>query len=75
MFLQGTFFEAVCQEIDPLEKTIKACIPSDPEDSCFKVPYDILVLGALSAIPVLVSFRGKVKEKRLCCSSEDDGVG
>ncbi|EIE19302.1 nucleotide-binding domain-containing protein [Coccomyxa subellipsoidea C-169] len=42
---KGTFFEAVCQEIDPVEKTIKACIPSDPEDSCFKVPYDILVLA------------------------------
>ncbi|KAK9914887.1 hypothetical protein WJX75_001929 [Coccomyxa subellipsoidea] len=42
---KGTFFEAVCQEIDPVQKTIKACIPSDPEDSCFKVPYDILVLA------------------------------
>jgi hypothetical protein len=55
--LQGTFFEAVCQEIDPVQKTIKACIPSDPEDSCFKVPYDILVLGAyfLSLSPFVVS--------------------
>ena len=44
---QGVFFEAVCQEIDPVEKTIKACFPADSEEGCFKVPYDTLVLGEL----------------------------
>ncbi|CAL8468285.1 g7825 [Coccomyxa elongata] len=42
---KGVFFEAVCHEIDPVEKTIKACFPADAEEGCFKVPYDTLVLA------------------------------
>ena len=45
--LQGKFFEAVCQSIDPEEKSIVACFPEDAgmERACFKVYYDYLVLG------------------------------
>ena len=45
--LQAAFFEATCQEIDPNEKTIVACFPPDSsmDESCFKIPYDMLVLG------------------------------
>ena len=45
--LQAAFFEALCQDIDPAEKTILACFPPDSgmDDSCFKIPYDVLVLG------------------------------
>lgn len=45
--LQAAFFEAVCQDINPEEKTIVACFPPDSgmDESCFKIPYDVLVLG------------------------------
>ena len=45
--LQAAFFEALCQEINPSEKSILACFPPDSgmDDSCFKIPYDVLVLG------------------------------
>lgn len=45
---QGTFFEAFCQEIDPAKKEIIACAPpgADMDEACFKIPYDILLLGA-----------------------------
>ena len=51
--LQAAFFEALCQDINPVEKTIVACFPNDAgmvpdsgmDESCFKIPYDILVLG------------------------------
>ena len=46
-FLQGKYFEAVVHDIDPVEKTIVACFPADAglDECCFKVAYDILVLG------------------------------
>ena len=52
--LQAAFFEALCQDINPKEKTVVACFPPDSgifppasgmDESCFKIPYDILVLG------------------------------
>ena len=45
--LQAAFFEAICEEIDPNEKSIVACFPPDSgmDESCFKIPYDMLVLG------------------------------
>ena len=52
--LQAAFFEALCQDINPQEQTVVACFPPDSgifppasgmDESCFKIPYDILVLG------------------------------
>ena len=44
---QGTFFEAFCQEIDPAKKEIVACVPPGPDmdEACFKIAYDILLIG------------------------------
>ncbi len=48
MLVQGKYYEAVCQDIDPKNKNIVACFPKDTglEEACFRVPYDILVVGA-----------------------------
>ena len=45
--LQAAFFEALCQDINPEEKTIVACFPpgTGMDESCFKIPYDVLVVG------------------------------
>jgi len=44
--MQAAFFEAMCQNIDPVKKTIVACFPPDSgmDESCFKIPYDVLVV-------------------------------
>ncbi|CAL5221824.1 g4081 [Coccomyxa viridis] len=51
---KAAFFEALCQDINPKEKTVVACFPPDTgifppasgmDESCFKIPYDILVLA------------------------------
>lgn len=44
---KGKFFEAKCTEILPDERSIVACFPEDAgfPEACFKIPYDILVLG------------------------------
>lgn len=44
---KGKFYEAKCTEILPEERSIVACFPEDAgfPEACFKVPYDILVLG------------------------------
>lgn len=49
MYFQGKYYEAVCQDIDPKNKTIVACFPKDTglEEACFRIPYDILVVGEL----------------------------
>ncbi|WIA41047.1 hypothetical protein OEZ86_004683 [Tetradesmus obliquus] len=41
---KGSYYEASCSSIDPLRKEVVACFPGDAED-CFKVPYDILIMG------------------------------
>ncbi|KAK9866900.1 hypothetical protein WJX84_011085 [Apatococcus fuscideae] len=43
----GKYYEAVCQDIDPKNKTIVACFPKDTglDEACFRIPYDILVLA------------------------------
>lgn len=45
--LQGKYFEAVASDIDPDKKSIVACFPADAgmDECCFKMEYDILVLG------------------------------
>ena len=45
--LQAAFFEELCQDINPEEKTIVACFPpgTGMDESCFKIPYDVLVIG------------------------------
>ena len=44
---QGKYFEAVASDIDPEKKSIVACFPADAgmDECCFKMDYDILVLG------------------------------
>ncbi len=44
---KGKFFEAKCNQILPEEKALVACFPEDAgfPEACFKLPYDILVLG------------------------------
>jgi hypothetical protein len=42
--LQGRYFEAVCNKIDPVNKEITACFPGKQQD-CFTLPYDMLVVG------------------------------
>lgn len=46
---QGKYYEAICQDIDPKNKTIVACFPKDTglEEACFRIPYDILIVGEL----------------------------
>lgn len=44
---KGKYFEAVASDIDVEKKTIVACFPADAgmDECCFKMDYDILVLG------------------------------
>ena len=46
---QGKYFEAICTDIDPAERSLVACFPPEAglDDTCFKVPYDMLILGAV----------------------------
>lgn len=48
--LQGTYYEAVCQSIDPVAKTVTAAFPesSELDKTSFTLSYDALVLGAPS---------------------------
>ena len=48
VLLQGKYFEAICTDIDPEERSLVACFPPEAglDDTCFKVPYDMLILGA-----------------------------
>lgn len=52
---QGKFYEAICQDIDPKNKTIVACFPKDTglEEACFRIPYDILVVGEFKELALL----------------------
>lgn len=45
--LQGAYYEAVVQDIDPTAKTLVACFPDDVgmSEACFQLEYDILILG------------------------------
>ena len=56
---QGKYFEAVCHDINPEERTLVACFPAEAglDEACFKVPYDMLILGDrwCLAVPVTVS--------------------
>lgn len=44
---KAEYFEAACTEVDPVKKEVVACFPEDTgmDKLCFRVPYDILVLG------------------------------
>ena len=48
MAVQGTYYEAVCQSIDPVAKTVTAAFPesSELDSGSFTLSYDVLVLGA-----------------------------
>ena len=52
MLLQGRYFEAVASEINPEEKSVVACFPADTgmDECCFKLEYDILILGKISLL-------------------------
>ena len=47
LVLQGKYFEAVASNISPEEKSLVACFPADAgmDECCFKLEYDILILG------------------------------
>ncbi len=49
---QGKYFEAVASEINPEEKSLVACFPADTgmDECCFKLEYDILILGNIASI-------------------------
>jgi len=51
---QGKYFEAVASEINPEEKSLVACFPADTgmDECCFKLEYDILILGNIASIHV-----------------------
>jgi len=51
---QGKYFEAVASEINPEEKSLVACFPADTgmDECCFKLEYDILILGNIASIRV-----------------------
>lgn len=44
---QGDYYEAVCKTIDPVRKELVACFPKDAgfDEACFKIKYDMLIIG------------------------------
>ncbi|KAK9839229.1 hypothetical protein WJX81_002839 [Elliptochloris bilobata] len=48
---KGKYFEAICNDIDPVERSLVACFPPEAglDEACFKVPYDMLVLAVGSS--------------------------
>lgn len=48
---QAKYYEALCKEIDPIKKELVACFPMDAglDEACFKLKFDILVLGVSSS--------------------------
>ena len=47
MVNKGEFYEAVCNQVDPVKKELIACFPKDAgfPESCFKMSYDHLVVS------------------------------
>lgn len=78
---QGKYFEAICTDIDPEERSLVACFPPEAglDDTCFKVPYDMLILGA--ALPGEGALRNALRLGvrsgyfGTCCYDYSDGVG
>ena len=66
---QGKYFEAICTDIDPEERSLVACFPPEAglDDTCFKVPYDMLILGA--ALPGMGTARCALSRRTLCSCS------
>lgn len=69
---QGKYFEAVAQSVDPVNRTVVACFPKDAgiDEACFKVPYDILVLGVGLPSPNSPSCAGTTQPTGPAGSSE-----
>lgn len=44
---KGDFYEAICEDIDPVKKHITACFPKDAgfAEACFRMDYDHLVVS------------------------------
>jgi NADH:ubiquinone reductase (non-electrogenic) len=44
---QGDYYEAVAKAIDVQRKELVACFPKDAglDEACFKISYDILIVG------------------------------
>mmetsp|Transcript_9846 Transcript_9846/g.24576 ORF Transcript_9846/g.24576 Transcript_9846/m.24576 type:complete len:605 (-) Transcript_9846:893-2707(-) len=44
---KGEYYEALCKDIDPVKKELVCCFPADAgfAEACFKISYDILVVG------------------------------
>jgi len=66
-FIQGDFYEAVCKDIDPVKKELVCCFPADSglDEACFKVSYDLLLVG--------VSDLQQTLQTAFLALQEDDG--
>lgn len=44
---QGEYYEAVCKDIDPVNKELVCCFPADVgfDEACFKLSYDVLIIS------------------------------
>eukprot|EP00879_Flechtneria_rotunda_P026035 GHRR01027711.1.p1 GENE.GHRR01027711.1~~GHRR01027711.1.p1 ORF type:complete len:219 (+),score=60.53 GHRR01027711.1:375-1031(+) len=49
---KGDYYEAVCKAIDPVRKELVACFPKDSglDEACFKISYDVLIIGVSTAV-------------------------
>ena len=74
--LQAAFFEALCQDINPEEKTIVACFPpgTGMDESCFKIPYDVLVVGEVRGIERDTQATALSLPLLMCPGTTDDPV-
>jgi NADH:ubiquinone reductase (non-electrogenic) len=45
--LQGVYYEALCNDVDPVKKELVCCFPKDAgfPEACFKLSYDILIVA------------------------------
>ena len=59
---QGTYYEALCKDIDPVKKELVCCFPADAglDVACFKISYDVLVMSVS-------------QKASLCCSPSIHG--
>jgi hypothetical protein len=54
--LQGDYYEAVAKAVDVKRKELVACFPKDAglDEACFKISYDILIVGVSAALTAVV---------------------
>lgn len=56
-WVQGDYYEAVAKAVDVKRKELVACFPKDAglDEACFKISYDILIVGVRLALAVMVT--------------------